>query len=133
MLKNIFLKFALLILSFAAAGTANVFAQANSCAVKLDVSNFDRSGAIKNAQATALNIENKQVYRSALKDGMPYFAQLTEGKYDLTVTKAGFKQTKESYTVWCAQAEEGVLLALMLMEKGSSKETFTVPKFKFGD
>ncbi|HYP49564.1 MAG TPA: carboxypeptidase-like regulatory domain-containing protein, partial [Pyrinomonadaceae bacterium] len=107
-MKNRLSKFALLFFTFSVFGAIDGFAQEDSCALKLELENLVGGVPVKNAQATAINTENKQVYRSVLKDGNPSFAELPEGTYDITVTKAGFKQTKESYLHRCANDEEGV-------------------------
>ena len=106
-MKNIPAKFALLILSFAVLGTIEIRAQENSCALKLELLNFSSGGEVKNAAATATNIKTRRVYRSVLKDGLPYFAGLPEGEYDIIVAKAGFKRSKDGYEVACEDATEG--------------------------
>jgi TonB family protein len=131
MSKNIHSKFALLILLFAVAGAANVFAQENSCALKLYNLDF-RGTQIKNATATAVNMKTKRVYRSLTKEEAPLFAALPEGEYDVTVSKPGFKRTKEPYEVVCQNSGNDVLTFTMWMEKGSSKQIFRNPKFKIG-
>lgn len=132
-MKNITSKFALLILSFSIFGAIDAFAQADSCALKLNVAKFeDFDVEVKNASATALNIKTRRVYRSAPKEGMPYFAALPEGDYDITVTKVGFKKSKDSYEVICRDADEGVLSAFIPLQKGSPREIYRVEKFKLG-
>jgi TonB family protein len=132
MLKNILLKFALLILSFGVLGAAELRAQTSSCALKLYNSDFQGT-VIKNAAAAAVNIKTKRVYRSTLKDEAPYFAVLPEGEYEITVSKPGFKRSQDRYQVACEDAKEGVLSLSLWMEKGSSKQIFEQPKIKLGD
>jgi TonB family protein len=126
MLKNIFSKLALSILSFGILGAVNVFAQANSCALKLDVS-ADDDAPVKGASATAVEVKTGRVYRSVLKSGFPYFAELPSGgEYKITVTKAGYKRTRDYYIAMCEFAENGVLSTFIPMVKGSSKQIYAV-------
>jgi TonB family protein len=125
-LKNILSKFTLLILSFAVLGAIDAFAQANSCALKLDVL-AENDAPVKGASATAVDAKTGRVYRSVLKSGFPYFAKLPGGgEYKITVTKAGYKRTRDYYVTMCEFAENGVLSTFIPMVKGSSKQIYAV-------
>lgn len=117
---------ALLILLFTVLGAINAFAQANSCALKLDVS-AENDAPVKGASATAVEVKTGRVYRSVLKSGFPYFAEFSGGgEYKITVTKAGYKRTRDFYIAMCEFAENGVLSTFIPMVKGSSRQIYAV-------
>lgn len=128
MLKSNLPKFVLLVLSFGVLSVVNVTAQTTSCALQIEAENSKNAELIKDTSATAVNVKTRQVYRSRLRNGMPYFSQLPEGRYNLTVTKAGFKQSKDIYEVVCDEAENGVLSALIPLVNGSPRQIHTVQR-----
>lgn len=132
-MKNILSKFALLGLSFGIFGAISAFAQADSCALKLEVLNFGGDDAeVKNAAATATNVKTRRVYRSAPKVEMPYFAALPQGEYEIIVSKAGFKRSKDRFEVACEDEKQGVLSDYIYMQAGNSEEIYNPPKVKLG-
>lgn len=86
---------------FAFLFAANVFAQTNSCTVRLDVTRVGSRTKISGATATAVNKETKRVYRSYLRRGVPYFAKLSNGQYRVTVAKAGYMKTADDIYLDC--------------------------------
>jgi TonB family protein len=128
MLKSNLPKFALLVLSIVFLSVVNAFAQRASCALEIETETLRNGNPIKGASATAVNVESKRAYRSVQRNGTPYFAELPEGNYNLTVTKPGFKQSKDRYEVVCENAEEGVLSASVPMMNGNSSQIYTVRK-----
>jgi TonB family protein len=95
---------------------ATVSAQANSCAMKLEVTRSNSETRITGATATAVNNRTKRVYRSALRGGMPYFAKLPDGGYRVTVTKIGFSRSVDDFNLDCSEAANEFLIEL---HKGS--------------
>jgi len=126
MLKSNLPKLALLVLSIVFLSAVNISAQRTSCALEIETETLRNGTPIKGTSATAVNVKSKRLYRSVLRNGTPYFAKLPEGRYNLTVTKPGFKQSKDSYVVACEDAENGVLSALVPMVKGNSRQTYAV-------
>lgn len=90
----------------------NSFAQTSSCAVKLEVTKNKTETEINGANATAVNSETKRVYRSALKDGMPFFGELPEGEYRVSVTKAGFYRSADDFFLDCSITENSWYIEL---------------------
>ncbi|HEX8734799.1 MAG TPA: TonB family protein [Pyrinomonadaceae bacterium] len=125
MLKSNLPKLALLVLSIVFLSVVTAFAQRASCALEVETE-LKNGILIKGARASAVNVKSKRLYRSVMRNGTPYFAKLPEGRYNLTVTKPGFKQSKDSYVVVCADAEDGVLSALVPMVKGSPRQIYAV-------
>ena len=86
---------------FAAIFAATVSAQTNSCAAKVEVTRNNSDVSINGASATAVNDKTKESYKSDLKDGIPYFAELPEGKYRISVTKAGYMRSADDFYLDC--------------------------------
>lgn len=128
MSKNNLAKFTLLILSLGVLGAANVFAQASSCALEITPETLRSANPVSGASATAVNADSKRIYRSRLKNGMPFFARLPEGEYNLTVRKPGFKQSQETYRLLCENAERGVLAISIPMVRGNPGQIHTAQK-----
>ena len=94
-----------------------VFAQTETCALKIDVTRNSSEAKITGATAAAVNSETKRSYRSTLRGGMPYFADLPAGEYRITVTKAGYMRSADDFIVSCAESEESFGIELF---RGSS-------------
>ncbi len=79
---------------------------------------------IKGVTVTATDLEIKRVYRSVLKDGLPYLAKLPEAEYKITLSKPGFNRTVHNYVLTCAQMDNDEAVATSIpMWKGSAKQT----------
>lgn len=126
MVQKPFAKLALFGLMSLVLGATGVLAQNSSCGLRIDVKRDDNDAFVSGAAAIAVNTDTKQVYRSVLRKGMPFFASLNEGEYQITVTKVGFKKSAYSYVVTCVEMENGVIAASVPMWQGSSKETISV-------
>jgi TonB family protein len=120
MSKKVLFNLALSIFGFAFLFASTVFAQAESCALKIDVTQNDGETKITGVTATAINSATKRVYKSVLKGGMPYFAKLPEGEYRITATRAGYMRSADDFNHFCLVDEVSVNFELY---KGSSAKT----------
>lgn len=100
--------------------------QAQSCGLSIEPSVEESDTVIKGATATAVSRTTSRLVRSSFRQGFPYFADLPEGKYLVTVKKAGFKQTVDEVDHSCDGAEEGVASAFVSMWKGASTQKVDV-------
>jgi TonB family protein len=117
-LFNVALPFFLLAVLFAATG----YAQADSCSVKLKITRNNSDMVISGATATAVNEETKKVYKSVPKGGMPYFTELPEGGYRVTVTRVGYKRSAENFLLDCSVIENNEDAWAIELYKGSPKQ-----------
>jgi len=129
MSKNSLAKIVCLIFVLVMTGGTGVFAQDKSCGLKIAASGFEDETPISGATAVAVNTESKKVYKSVLSKGMPFFASLREGSYEITVSKTGYKKSIDEYVVACAGTENEVLTTSMPMWQGSSTETVAVSDY----
>ena len=108
---------------------ASINAQTKSCPLDLNVLDYKEGTEapefpVENARATATNTTTKRVTRAALFEGMPRFAKLREGKYTITVTKAGYKRSIKQITIDCSGLDEdGSVTETIYLQKGSAKQT----------
>lgn len=86
----------------------------------MKVSLYNRDTLINGASATAINDETKKVYRSVLKKGQPYFANLPGGDYRVTVSKAGYMRSANYFHLDCSEDTDEYPWDIELY-KGSSK------------
>ncbi len=61
----------------------------------------DETNVIADAQAIAFNNKSKKTITGILKDRTPYFQNLAEGDYKITISKNGFKKTQETFIHSC--------------------------------
>jgi TonB family protein len=102
---------------------ANVsLAQTAVCAVKINVKSEDGI-LVKGTTATAMSYDTKKLYRAVLKDGMPFFPQLTNGGYEISMSKAGFKKSVGGIPIECKLATD---ILEVPVSKGDSKEVFDI-------
>lgn len=107
-------------------GAFSVDHSAQSCGLAVEPSLAESDTVIKGASATAVSRTTSLLVRSSFRQGFPYFADLPEGKYLVTVKKAGFKQTVDEVDHSCEGAEEGVASAFVSMWKGASTQKVDV-------
>lgn len=100
--------------------TANVAAQDGSCPATMEVTLYNSEASVTGATATAVNSETKKVYKSALRDKMPYFADLPEGDYRVTVSKHGYMRSADDFSVFCASPDDENNVWAIELYKGSS-------------
>jgi TonB family protein len=88
---------------------------------------------ISGTAAIVTNITTKKLTRAILLEGMPRFARLREGKYNVTVTKSGYKKTVKQITIDCSGLDnDGSAQELIFLQKGSAKETYRMPNQVIG-
>lgn len=104
-------------------------AQAKSCPLDLSVVQYQENAdidvkLISDASATATNIATKKITKASLFEGMPRFAKLREGRYNLRVTKAGYARTLKQVKIDCAGLDEdGSVSETVILWEGSAEET----------
>lgn len=122
MSKKSLLNFVFSFFLFAVLFAATVSAQTNSCAVKMEVTLNESETFIKGAGATAVNTKTKKIHKSLPKAGMPYFAKLPDGNYRVTVSKVGYKQTVDDYSLDCSTTENNEDVWAIELWKGNQKQ-----------
>lgn len=121
------------------ADSSFVAAQAKSCPLDLNVikyrpidseaPDFPVSGATASVTSTA----TKRLTKASLLEGMPRFGNLREGKYKLSVTKKGYKQTVKQITINCGGLDDdGSVQETVFLQKGSVKQTYQMPNEVIG-
>lgn len=122
MAKKVLFNLLLSCFLFAFLFAATALAQTNSCVVKMNVTSNESGAKVTGAAATALNTKTKRVYRSVLRNGMPYFAKLSEGDYRITVSKIGYKLSIDDFYVDCSEINVDYDALSIELYKGSSKQ-----------
>lgn len=119
---------------FVFASSSFVAAQTKTCPLDLyvikyrpidsEAPDFPVSGATASVTSTA----TKRLTKASLLEGMPRFANLREGKYKLSVTKKGYKQTVKQITINCGGLDDdGSVQETVFLQKGSVKQTYQMP------
>jgi TonB family protein len=114
-------------------GLSPTFAQIKFCPLDLSVIQFQENQTageipIGNSIATATNLATKKTFKASLFEGMPRFAKLPEGKYDVTVTKVGFRRTVKPIEINCSGLDDdGSITEIIYLWKGSSKQLVKMP------
>ena len=91
--------------------SAAKFVQGADCNLRLDTfllqkSDYPQNTPVKNARATATNLDTNVVLTAQLISGVPYFAKLPEGKYNLVVSKDGFGSTIKQINLNCKLTDD---------------------------
>lgn len=104
------------------------FSQSKACDLRLEVIQNPEPGdareaPIKDALAIYYDKAALKTVPAQLKDGMPYFANLAEGEYRISVTKNGHKTTTKLVSIDCGLADDqGVISEIIFLWKGRSKD-----------
>lgn len=119
------IKFFVTVIFTALAGVTLCSAQtaSQSCGLLIEASPDGSETVLKGVFATVISRETSRIYKSTFKQGLPYFAKLQEGDYKLTLKKVGYKQTIDSVTVSCDEAEDGVFTTYATLWRGPSTQT----------
>jgi hypothetical protein len=81
--------------------------QAKTCGLNLEITETNKDGLpVQNATATAVNTETNETFKAALFEAMPVFNELSEGKYQITVTKADYQTAVKEINLDCSNLEE---------------------------
>jgi TonB family protein len=107
------------------AGVMLCYSQASSqtCDLLIETSPADSETVLQGVFATLISRETSRIYKSTFKQGLPYFANMPEGKYKVTLKKVGYKRTIDNVTVSCDEAEDGVFTTFATLWRGPSTET----------
>lgn len=117
------MKFFLLTFSLIVLCAANVFAQKQTCDLKLEVTQNDGKDKVEDADAVTFVLRGNVKNKAKLVDGMPYFANLKEGVYSLAVSKKDYKTTIKRIRLDCsALADKTFVSQDVWMWSGNSKE-----------
>lgn len=99
-----------------------------TCSLSVETTIGESETPIKGATAIAINSASSKMYKSSFRQGYPFFAQLPEGEYSVTVKRAGYKQTVDQVDHECENAENGIAWAYLSMWKGSTTEKVNLTK-----
>ncbi len=81
--------------------------QAGVCGLNLEITENNADGLpVQNVTATAMNAETKETSKATLFEAMPVFSDLSEGKYQVTVMKKGYKNATKEITLDCSNLED---------------------------
>lgn len=122
------MKFLTLTFSLFVLCAANVFAQTKTCNLKLEViKNQQNSTAekvkIEETEAVTFVLRGIVKHKAKLVDGMPYFADLKEGKYSIAVSKKDYKTTIKRINLDCSTLKDETFVSQdVWMWSGNSKE-----------
>lgn len=117
------MKFLLLTFSFVILFTATAAAQDARCPLRLGVFQNDGKTKIENVEATIVNLKTSDKTKAKMQNGMPYFANLVEGSYSVTVSKKDYKSTIKRIRIICpAFRNTSEVSQDILMWSGSPKE-----------
>ncbi len=114
------MKFAILLAFTLGALASGLYSQ--SCNLLIEVTADSSDTAIKGVSATAISRVSSRLYRSSFMQGFPYFANLPEGEYVVTVKKVGYKQTVDNLEHVCEEAVDGTGTAYFSLWKGQATE-----------
>lgn len=120
--------FVLLLTGFAAAQEI----QAKSCGLELNVTEPGANGRpIQFAISTATSLATKRTVKAGYFEGFPVFGNLRDGRYKLTVKKAGYKTTVKEINLDCRQADtdQNSVSENIVLRKGSGKQIYNQTRF----
>ena len=126
MIMSTIFKYRLIAFVVLAIGAFSADSRAQSCGLVVEPSLAESDTVIKGATATAVSRKTSRLYRSSFRQGSPYFVDLPEGEYVVTVKRTGYKQTVDSIDHSCDEAENGVALTWVSMWKGPSTQKVNV-------
>ncbi len=119
---NITRSAAALTVSISAFGLFAYNVAARTCDLSIEPIGARSNAAVKGATATAVNRETSKLVRSTVRQGFPYFADLPEGNYLVTVKKVRYKQTTDEVDHTCDESQDGAASTNILMWKGASTQ-----------
>ena len=114
------------------------FGQTSSCNLQLEVYKIKSGSAPERVQVKKENVvlKNKQTQKRlpvAMKDGLAYFADLPEAKYEAGVTFPGYKTTVKPFDLDCSIADEQKRTSeVVFLWEGNSRETMSMDIGIFG-
>lgn len=102
------------------------------CNLKVDVFELKDDGSseqfpIKDFKTNLLDTENKKTIKVDNKNGIQTAFDVTQGKYDLTVSKKGFQKTLKKISVNCGLINlQNTVSEIVFLQKGKSNKTFNM-------
>lgn len=82
-----------------------ILAAGQRCDVDVNATIADTDTAVIGATATAARKGTRRTRIASFRSGRPYFANLAEGEYTITVKKPGFKTTIDNLSLSCGSRE----------------------------
>lgn len=104
----------------------------NKCNLQIGVYEFKEDGSsedfpVNDAAMNLVNTETKKSLKASAN------TEITDGSYELTVSKNGFQKTIERFSVECSLAgEENSFQQIVFLWKGDPKTTFVFPAVTSG-
>ncbi len=84
---------------------------------------MDESTVVTNAKAVLENTKTKKIFNSTLVGRTPYFRKLTDGDYNLTTSKAGYKKLIQKVSLKCEYANsEKIFCETAFLRKGATNQ-----------
>ena len=129
-------KFGVFTFAILVCGSFSVFSQ-NNCNLQFNVYEFKDYGSaeqypVKDAKFKLIS-ENGKSIKISNKNGVHSAIDLAEGKYFLTVSKAGFQNTHKNISVECNSIEfENFISEIIFLWKGKSSEKIEMHSGYFG-
>ncbi len=124
------LKILTVVILFIVTQVISVSAQSQKCDMRLNVfllhdSDFPQDTAIKNVSAKIVNLATNDESFSQIKDKFPYFARLTEGKYNLVVSQKNYKNTTKQINLDCKFVnEKGIFDEIIFLTDAGENEIY---------
>lgn len=125
------------------------FAQVKTCNLRLHVFEYiednkteyasllrmNQTNVITDAKAVAVNTLAKETFNSNLSSSKPYFYKVKEGKYEVTVSKNGYRKTMDLISLDCSITDrDNKYCESILLHRGDEKEVIKAnPTFYAGE
>lgn len=119
----------LLIIFVFAIFASSILAQTTSCNLQLEVYKFQADSEaepvqINKATAFLQKEKSKTKVKADLQNELPYFANLTAGNYNSTVSISGYKTTTKEIEIDCSMAnDQNIVSEVIFLWEGDTKET----------
>ncbi len=117
--------------------TAVSFAQSAICDLRLKTfllqkSDYPQNAPIKNARATLVDLDTNATLTSRLVSGVPYFAEIPQGEYNLVVIKDDFRSTVKRIRVKCELTDEkGVFDEIVFLSDDKKIKNYRMTQIDF--
>ncbi len=109
--------------------TSAVFAQPKVCDLRLNVYLLQKtekplSVPVPDAAATLVELKTNKLFKAQSVDGNPYFAKISEGKYNLVISRASYHDSFKTIYLNCRLTDEKKIFAEnIFLAKGDSRES----------
>ncbi len=102
------------------------FPKERTCGIGIKVHEANSKKLIKNSNAFVIWNKRNRGYRGKWKKKLLRFLKLPEGKYDVFVTKKGYKQSSLNLTVSCDRAKTGLYVFSVPLWRGGFDKTISL-------